>query len=406
MLRSLVAAALPAGVVSKYHTWEQQRSLSPAGRAILREDRRGLPTSDMGPRRAIEVATAWISRAQDQSRTADGGVARDYSLIKGWATSYPETTGYIVPTLIAAEKLTGQAECLGRCKRMLDWLVNIQLSSGAFQGGRIDHKPVVPVTFNTGQILLGLAAGVHEFGEARYVESMHRAARFLRDTLDADGCWRRFATPYAKPGDKAYDAHVSWGLFEAARLAPNEGYGEAGLKQVRWALTRQLANGWFEDNCLSDTEAPLTHTIGYVLRGVIEAYRFSNEPEFLQAALRTAEALATRLDGIGRLAGRWDRNWRPASKFVCLTGTVQIATCWLLLASITGRQTYVEFAKKANSFVRRTVKVAGNADIVGGVKGSFPINGDYGRFEYLNWAAKFFIDANLLELALPDVRSH
>ena len=56
--------------------------------------------------------------------------------------------------------------------------------------------------------------------------------------------------------------------------------------------------------------------------------------------------------------------------------------------------------------IRRSVKVAGDPDIVGGVKGSFPINGDYGRFEYLNWAAKFFVDANLLELTFPDLRSH
>ena len=36
----------------------------------------------------------------------------------------------------------------------------------------------------------------------------------------------------------------------------------------------------------------------------------------------------------------------------------------------------------------------------GGVKGSFPVDGDYGAWAYLNWAAKFCIDANLLELEL------
>jgi len=35
--------------------------------------------------------------------------------------------------------------------------------------------------------------------------------------------------------------------------------------------------------------------------------------------------------------------------------------------------------------------------MVGGVKGSFPIDGRYGKFGYLNWAAKFFIDSNMLE---------
>src|SRR3546814_13704746 len=89
---------------------------------------------------------------------------------------------------------------------------------------------------------------------------MQAAARFLRDSLDADGCWRRHPTPFAVAGEKAYETHVSWGLFEAERLAPGEGYGEAGLRQVDWALGSQRANGRVADCCLSDASRPLTHT--------------------------------------------------------------------------------------------------------------------------------------------------
>jgi len=31
------------------------------------------------------------------------------------------------------------------------------------------------------------------------------------------------------------------------------------------------------------------------------------------------------------------------------------------------------------------------------VTGSFPVDGGYGTFQYLNWACKFSIDANLFE---------
>jgi hypothetical protein len=34
----------------------------------------------------------------------------------------------------------------------------------------------------------------------------------------------------------------------------------------------------------------------------------------------------------------------------------------------------------------------------GGIAGSLPIWGDYSRFEYPNWAAKFFADALLMDL--------
>ena len=39
------------------------------------------------------------------------------------------------------------------------------------------------------------------------------------------------------------------------------------------------------------------------------------------------------------------------------------------------------------------------SEIRGGVKGSQPIGGDYGKWQYLNWACKFTIDANRAELA-------
>ena len=108
-------------------------------------------------------------------------------------------------------------EARRRARRMLDWLVSIQLPEGGFQGGTIDHAPVVPVTFNTGQVLLGLAAGVEEFGEA-YIEPMRRAADWLVATQDRDGCWRRHPSPFAAPGEKTYETHVAWGLLEADRV--------------------------------------------------------------------------------------------------------------------------------------------------------------------------------------------
>lgn len=354
--------------------------------------------SDPGPDVALAAAAKWLCRAQDCSPSADGGFARDFSLINGWSASYPETTGYIIPTLIDVAKHTGENDLLLRSQKALDWLVSIQFDNGGFQGGRIDQTPVVPVTFNTGQILLGLAAGVAEFGKDDHRTAMHRAAEFLRDTLDVDGCWRRFPTPFAKPGEKAYETHVSWGLLEAARIAPDRGYGEAALKQVDWALSKQQPNGWFESNCLENPHMPLTHTIGYVLRGVIEAYRFSSDGKYLNAALRTAEPLVACMDEEGRIAGRLDRVWQPAANYSCLTGIAQIAACWFLLAEITERREFVRAGRIANSFVRRTVRYTGDPNMVGGVKGSFPVNGDYGAYQYLNWAAKFFIDANLLEI--------
>ena len=199
------------------------------------------------------------------------------------------------------------------------------------------------------------------------------------------------------PGPKTYHAHVAWGLMEADRIVPGRRYGEAALAHIRWVLSHQKPNGWFKNCDLNMPERPLTHTLGYVLRGVTEAYLFSPDPEFLKASCLTANALLGVMKEDGYIAGRFFENWQPADHWVCLTGTVQIAICWLLLYQITGDVAYRDAAILANRYVRRQMSVNGPPYMRGGIKGAYPVNGHYGTYSYPNWACKFFIDSNILE---------
>jgi hypothetical protein len=370
--------------------------LPAAAKTSRHEDRRGIPTKDPGAQAVIEACIGWLGMAQDCSTTQDGGVARHFSLINGWSSSYPETTGYIVATLIAHANRTGNRQSLERARRMLDWLLAIQYPEGGFQGGMVDQTPRVPVTFNTGQILIGLSAGAGI--DARYREAMTKAADWLVSTQDPDGCWRRNPTPFAEPGEKTYETHVSLGLFDAHAVEPSRGYLAAGLRQVDWALKNQAPNGWLAKCCLGDPLRPLTHTLGYALRGIVGAYLSTRDKRYLDAATRTADGLLRAHGSDGRLPGRLDAQWQAAVDWACLTGMSQIAECWLLLDKETGRDDYRRAAERTNSYVRRTVLVEGRPEIRGGVKGSFPVDGEYGRWQYLNWAAKFTVDANVAEL--------
>ena len=195
-----------------------------------------------------------------------------------------------------------------------------------------------------------------------------------------------------------------WGHVRGRRVAPGHGYGESGLRQVDWALTKQQPNGWFASNCLNDAERPLTHTIGYVLRGLLEAQLFSGRADLLAAAVRTGSSLVDAIGADGYLAGRLDQDFRPAVEYVCLTGSVQVAHCLFILFQLTGEQRYLDAGRRLTSFVRRTVRMDGPPETRGAVKGSFPVDGDYGQWEYLNWAAKFCIDALLLESDLDTAR--
>jgi hypothetical protein len=367
-------------------------------------DRTGGLGTDPGIEQACDLAMEWLALAQDQTASRDGGVARHFSLIDGWARSYPETTGYIVPTMIDYARHRNEAIWFERARRAADWLVSIQMENGAFPGGVVDEEPVVPVTFNTGQILFGLVAAANALGD-RYRGPMLRAADWLVETQSTDGAWRQHGSPFATPGEKVYDAHVAWALFETERSVGEKRHGEAGLANVRWALRSQRSNGFFDNCCLTDATMPLTHTIGYVLRGVVEAHRFSNDPALLDSACLTASALITVLGANGFLPGRLDPEWRPAANWACLTGTVQVAHCWLLLHAATGDGRFLDAGSRANEFVRRTIRVQAPPGVRGGVKGSYPVDGGYNPYVFLNWAAKFFVDANLLEARIAGTGS-
>jgi Prenyltransferase and squalene oxidase repeat len=384
-------------VKSTVRGWLNYWSLPARARSEDRSDRYDALPADPGARITIDVGMSWLGRAQDFSRSHDGGVARHFSLISGWGPSYPETTGYIIPTVIAYGRTRGDSSSLDRARKMLDWLVAIQLPDGGFQGGTVESRPVVPTTFNTGQILIGLAHGVRQFGNT-YLGAMQRAADWLVKTQDADGCWRRFATPFAIPGDKAYETHVAWGLAEAARVDSSRGYAAAAAANARWAITKQRSNGWFENCCLSDPTRPLTHTIGYVLRGLIEVHHVANDPEILRAAVATADALAALVRDDGFIPGRLDPQWRAAASWACLTGSSQIAACWYLLDQQSGERRYADVANRTVAYVRRRIRTEGDPDVVGAVKGSFPVSGEYATYEYPNWACKFLVDACALEL--------
>jgi hypothetical protein len=58
------------------------------------------------PFRLFQAAIEWLYTSQDVGQ-ADGSAAA-YNLVLGWQRSYPETTGYIIPTLYEYSQLTNE----------------------------------------------------------------------------------------------------------------------------------------------------------------------------------------------------------------------------------------------------------------------------------------------------------
>ncbi len=353
----------------------------------------------------LEAAMRWLGRAQDAA--GGGGVARSYALRwmrahgrRGWLAAYPETTGYIIPTLFAYARLTGDEEYRRRAVRMAQWETEVQLDSGAVQGGVIAFPPT-PAVFNTGQVLFGWARAFDETGDEQFRKAAVQAAEFLLDAQDLDGAWRRHGSRYARPGVNVYDARTAWGLLEAARVTGDRRYRQAAIRNLDFALSQQASNGWFAECCLDDDRRPLLHTLAYTLEALVEAGLALDEPRYVVAARRAAVVLTHRLRADGGLPGRFDSGWRPAARWSCLTGNAQTAIVWLRLFEVTRDAELLEAARRANRFLMATQDLAArDPGVHGGIKGSHPVWGGYAPWEYPSWAAKFFADALMLEQSL------
>src|SRR5260370_1304143 len=116
-----------------------------------------------------------------------------YQLGRGWTSSYPETTGYIVPTFLALSRALPQAGFRQRAERAVQFLLSVQLPEGGFPGLEIADNRVTPSVFNTGQILHGLTAWHRETGDEEARIAAERAVQWLLGLPDPDGACPRSA---------------------------------------------------------------------------------------------------------------------------------------------------------------------------------------------------------------------
>ena len=366
-------------------------------RLVLR-DLGGPARQPEGEHRAhLQGAIDWLRYAQDvrDGRSDAGGVAAGWSFEDGWLPGYPETTGYIVETFLAAAPVLQRPELVDRARRMIDWELSLQSDDGAFPG-HFGEPGSHPVIFNQGQIMHGLVAGYTQLGRQDCLEAGLRAGRWLVAQQDSDGCYRRFehnGVPHV------YNTRAIWALAAIGVVAGEAEFIAAARRNLDWALAQQTASGWFATNAFVPGRPPFTHTIAYAIRGFIEVAVLLGEPRYLQAAESAARALLAVQREDGWLAGTYGDGWKSSDRYACVTGVAQMALCWLRLAQITAEPSYRDAARRAIGYVKRTQRLGDEDPVVrGAIPGSAPIWGAYSRFEFPNWAAKFFADALLMDM--------
>lgn len=346
---------------------------------------------------ALDAAISWLNHASRVSN--DGGIG-SYHLIDGWSSSYPETTGYIIPTLLGYSRRFGSESAVESADRAGKFLLAIQKDSGGWQGGRItDNRP--EIVFNTGQVIRGMLALHASGGDDRYLHAAAKAGDWLCSIQQPEGCWKRFAL---MEQERVYDTYVDVPLLMLWKVTGKEEYLGAAIRNLDWVVdARMNANGWFNDcdNTVRHNDRPILHTIAYTLDGLTDASELTGNEKYFKAASRGASVLRDLFLRNGYLNGRYDERWNGSEYFIC-TGGAQMAVVWMKHYRLSGEEAFMEAADRmANLLVFiQNRREREKENTLGALSGSFPLWGRYEPFNLPNWATKYLADALMMRLEM------
>jgi hypothetical protein len=343
---------------------------------------------------ALEKAIQWLLYSQNSM--ADNGFG-SYHLIKKWSSSYIETSGYIIPSLLDYGVSKNNNDIIDKAILCADWLLQFQKTNGGWQGQCVsDNRP--EVVFNTGQVIRGLHSVYKYTLDEKYLNSAIKACDWLCEIQEEEGFWKRHAFMNVP---RVYDSYVDAPLLMIYAITSKEIYKEKAIKNLNWIIEKkQLKNGWFEDcdNTIKRNDKPILHTISYTIDGLLDCGILLNDKKLIDAAIKSADKLFDVFNKNKYLKGRFDSNW-IGSEYIITTGCAQISIIWMKLFKLTNNIQYLNAALKMNDtliFVQdRNLKEA--PDTRGALPGSFPIWGKYEPFSFPNWATKYFADALFLE---------
>lgn len=360
----------------------------------------------MGDSQVLAQRTPSLGRYERHRRAAATWLARSFVdrcggsraslVVPGlWSRAYPETTGYIIPTLLELAGEYPELAARDLALRAGEWLLSLQHADGWWTGGLYPPRGTPsPSVFNTGQILFGMVALFEQTGERRWLEAARRGALWLAQGVSSDGLWP--ARDYRASETPSYYTHVAWPMLETWRCGAPDVVRSAVERFLTRVVGRRLPNGAFLRWGFGDTGPAYTHTIGYTVCGLLECARLLQAwPRYAECAVEALEKLRRKADlSNGSLPGTLDDSWKGDEGFVCLTGNAQIALVLLTWERQEFDLRIVNAAAKLIDRVCSAQRLRGVPALFrGAVPGSDPIWGPYMRFRYPNWAAKYHCDA-------------
>lgn len=342
----------------------------------------------------LELTADWLMHSIEKGR---GGSCAFFTPLLGWSRPYPETTGYLIPTLISISDALDNHKYSAAALRIGQWLLDIQSQDGSWHGGLFPSTSSKGSVFNTGQILKGMMALFQFTGDHVFLSAADRGANWLASGMDKYGLWP--ASDYRASETPSYYTHVAWPMLEVWKITQSLSQRTAAERFLDMALKRKLTNGAIAKWGFEDSGSAFTHNIAYTIRGFQESSRLLADyskygrpmEEILEFFVKKSEL------SNGRVPGEFDESLVGVKKYVCLTGNAQLAICILLMEQQQPDLRLVNAASKMVDFIG-SVQAKGRflKSIRGSVAGSYPLWGRYMFMRYPNWSAKFYCDSLLL----------
>jgi hypothetical protein len=337
----------------------------------------------------------WLKASFDA--TEQRGSAAFHSWLRfphrlGWSAAYPETTGYIIETLLDYHTLTGEQWLFDYSKNAADWICTLQKKNGALPGGLGENGE--ESVFNTGMMLFGLVRIFEKIQDEKYKIVIEKAVNWLLSILEKDGSWQKGA--YVNDYVPSYYTRVVWAILKANSILKNDKITILMQHALDFYKAKVNENGTVQHWAFEKNKPAFTHTIAYTQRGFLEAGILLNDEKSIEIAKHISLIISDLFEKNKKIAGTYDEFWQGDYSFICNTGNAQLSLNAARIYEYTGEVFYLYLAKKTFQTVENAPSRIPIKGFYGSIQGSSPYWGKYIKFAAPNWAAKFWLDAKFL----------
>lgn len=343
----------------------------------------------------------WIKHGQENNK--DGGIPAYYNIKTGYSYSYPETSGYILVSLLEMlnSGLDNFSIINSEINQVIDEIFKYLLEQQNTDGGwGHPGEKNQSMVFDTCQILEGfsslLSNSKFAFRE-QILLSIYQSKKFLLSNFQENG----FINEALFPGKcYAYQARSAAILIELGISMNDSELIRIGSAASNYAFNARSKNGFYlsTGNLLGESK-PITHFVAYTLEGILRSGIALNRLDMIESVVEVMKILNKSFAKKNIMGIAINTKWKSIGSNELLSGLSQFSIINWILYDLTRESSYKDYAILMNKKVKKSIDLTSQAmGIRGGVKSCEPFSRKYYPDCYLNWALKFFLDAIMCEM--------